>query len=389
MASIDERVVAMSFENDKFEAGVGTTMRTLGKLDGAIQNIGKSSGLDQLERNASRVTLAGPMAAVDTLKAKFSTLQAAAAVALGNIATMAAQKIGGIAKGLALDPITQGFQEYATNLSSIQTILANTQDSGGNLQTVNAALQELNKYSDQTIYNFGQMAKNIGTFTAAGVRLGPATKSIKGIANLAALSGSSAEQASTAMYQLSQAIASGHVSLQDWNSVVNAGMGGSVFQKALMRTASAMGTISDNAVKIDKATGKATINGESFRESIQASPGKKSWLTSDVLVQTLGQFTGDLSDAQLAAQGFNDEQIKAIQRTAQTAKKAATEVKTISGVFDVVKESIGSGWASVGTSSRALLASLRICCVRLQKMPGVSSTSPLILVISLFTLIES
>jgi hypothetical protein len=92
--------------------------------------------LTSLKRNASRVTLAGPMAAVDTLKAKFSTLQAAAAVALGNIATMAAQKIGGIAKGLALDPITQGFQEYATNLSSIQTILANTQDSGGNLKTV-------------------------------------------------------------------------------------------------------------------------------------------------------------------------------------------------------------------------------------------------------------
>lgn len=418
MATIDERVVAMSFENTKFEASVATTMGTLSKLDQAIRNIGQTSGLSNIEKDASKVTLTGPMTALDKLKAKlsfsregpaafnelensgnkvaftgpssaldklkqklgfpeapqafanleassdkvsfsgvsramdglksgFSVLQGAAAVAFGQIGTMAIQKIGGALRSISIGPLVQGFQEYSTNLNSIQTILANTQDSGGNLQTVNAALQDLNRYSDRTIYNFGQMARNIGTFTAAGVRLGPATQAIKGIANLAALSGSNAEQASTAMYQLSQAIAAGHVSLQDWNSVVNAGMGGAVFQKALIRTGQAMGTISDGAVKIDKATGHATINGNSFRESITAKPGEKSWLTSDVLTKTLAQFTGDLTTAQLKAQGFNDQQIKAIQRTATTAQHAATEVKTIGGVFDVVKESIGSGWSSV------------------------------------------
>jgi tape measure domain-containing protein len=136
------------------------------------------------------------------------------------------------------------------------------------LDEVQKHLGELNTYSDQTIYNFSEMAKNIGTFTAAGVGMDESTASIKGIANLAALSGSNSLQASTAMYQLSQAIASGKVGLQDWNSVVNAGMGGAVFQKSLMRTAENMGALEKGAVKIDKATGKATINGESFRESI-------------------------------------------------------------------------------------------------------------------------
>jgi tape measure domain-containing protein len=164
------------------------------------------------------------------------------------------------------------------------------------------------------------MAKNIGTFTAAGVGLDESTKSIKGIANLAALSGSNSQQASTAMYQLSQAISSGKVGLQDWNSVVNAGMGGAVFQKSLMRTAENMGAIEKGAVKIDKATGKATINGESFRNSIMAKPGEESWLTSDVLVNTLGQLTGDMTDAELAAQGFTQEQIKAIQRRPRRRK---------------------------------------------------------------------
>jgi hypothetical protein len=97
-----------------------------------------------------------------------------------------------------------GLHEYETNLQAIQTIQANTDQP---LTKINASLQELNTYSDQTIYNFGEMAKNIGTFTAAGVDLKTATSSIKGIANMAALSGSNSQQASTAMYQLSQAIA--------------------------------------------------------------------------------------------------------------------------------------------------------------------------------------
>jgi hypothetical protein len=76
-----------------------------------------------------------------------------------------------------------------------------------------------------------------------------------------------------------------------------------------------------------------------------AKPGEKSWLTSDVLTKTLGQFTGDMSDAQLAAQGFNAEQIKAIQTQAKSAQDAATQVKTLPQVFDVARETIGSGWA--------------------------------------------
>jgi tape measure domain-containing protein len=416
--SIDERVVSMAFENAKFEAGVATTMATLSKLDVAIKTIGTTSGLQNIEAQANKVTLQGPMSALDKLKAKlgmagqgaaeglgeidkagnkvtlegpgraldkvqgkmdqlnagstfsdiekasnqvelggltraldnvagkFSMLQGVATVALGNITSQAALKGGAFAKSFAFGPLQQGLQEYQTNLNSIQTILANTQGQQvTGLGNVNKYLGELNEYSDKTIYNFGEMAKNIGTFTAAGVDLPKSTEAIKGIANLAALSGSNSQQASTAMYQLSQAIAAGRVGLQDWNSVVNAGMGGAVFQKALMRTAENMGAVEKGAVKIDKATGKATVNGQSFRESIMAKPGEQSWLTSDVLTKTLGQFTGDLSDADLAAQGFSKSQIKAIQAQAKTAQEAATQVKTLPQVFDVARETIGSGWA--------------------------------------------
>ena len=73
-------------------------------------------------------------------------------------------------------------------LCFLSIILANTQHEGTNLQQVNRALDELNTYADKTIYNFTEMTRNIGTFTAAGVNLQTSVDSIKGIANLAAVS---------------------------------------------------------------------------------------------------------------------------------------------------------------------------------------------------------
>jgi tape measure domain-containing protein len=345
VATIDDKVVAMSFESSKFEQGVSKTISSLDKLKQALHFPNAGKGFDDIDKAAKKVDFGIIGRALDSIKSKLAAFRLVGIGVLTNLANRAVALGARFAKSFTLDPIIQGFQEYSTNLNAIQTILANTQASGADLQDVNAALKELNEFSDKTIYNFSQMAKNIGTFTAAGVGLKPATAAIKGIANLAALSGSNADQASTAMYQLSQAIAAGRVSLQDWNSVVNAGMGGTVFQRALANTAVAMGTLEKSAVKLVGPMKNVSINGNSFRQAITPKPGEKSWLTSDVLTKTLAQFTGDLTDAELAAQGFNAAQIKAIQQTAKTALHAATEVKTIQQVFDVAKETAGSGWA--------------------------------------------
>lgn len=320
-----------------FNSNVETGRNELGQFTGGLDNtVGAAS------RSAS--ALEKIEGAVSSISGKFTALGTVATGALLSIGSRAAQAGTQFLNSFTFGPIIDGFKEYQTNLNSIQTILANTQASGATLKDVNASLNELNHYSDQTIYNFSEMARNIGTFTAAGVGLKESTAAIKGIANLAALSGSNSEQASGAMYQLSQAISAGRVSLEDWNSVVNAGMGGTVFQRALAQTAEKMGTLSDGAVKLSGKMKNVTIDGKSFRESITAKPGQESWLTSKVLTNTLAQFTGDLTDAQLKAEGFSKSQIKAIQAQAKTAKEAATQVKTLTQLFDTVKESIGSGW---------------------------------------------
>jgi len=345
VATIDDKVVAMSFESSKFEQGVSRTISSLDKLKAALKFPEAGKGLEDINKSAQKVDLGFIARAIESLKGSLSSLRLVAIGVMTNIANRAVAAGARFVKAFTLDPIKAGFGEYTTNLNAVQTILSNTKAAGTTLKDVNRALQELNEYSDKTIYNFSQMAKNIGTFTAAGVDLDTATGAIKGIANLAALSGSNAEQASTAMYQLSQAISAGRVSLQDWNSVVNAGMGGTVFQRALAQTAVAMGSLKDSSLRLVGPMKNVAINGESFRQSIQAGPGKQSWLTSKVLTTTLKQFTGDLTAAELKAQGFNDAQIKAIQQTGQMAMHAATEVKTLQGVLDTAKETAGSGWA--------------------------------------------
>lgn len=370
MSSIDERIVRLKFDNQAFEQGIARSRDSLGRFTKQLETPASGKGLDnvstaitkvrdglgrfasesqkdfgEVDAASKKLSLEHIGNGVQAISDKFKALSVVGVTALATITSRAVSAGLAFAKSFTTAPISDGFHEYETNLNSIQTILANTQASGAKLKDVEGALQDLNHYSDQTIYNFSEMAKNIGTFTAAGVDLKTSAASIKGIANLAALSGSNSEQASGAMYQLSQAISSGRVSLEDWNSVVNAGMGGTVFQRALAQTAEKMGTLSNGAVKLSGKMKNVSINGKSFRESITAKPGQESWLTSKVLTATLQQFTGDLSDAQLKAQGFSAAQIKAIQAQAKTAKEAATQVKTLTQLFDTTKEAIGSGWS--------------------------------------------
>lgn len=279
----------------------------------------------------------------------FKTIAIGALLSVGDeIGNFVTNKLHGMLSTIndyTFAPIMEGFKEYETQMGSIQTIMANTGmdfNNQADIDIVNDALDELNHYADKTIYNFTEMTRNIGTFTAAGVDLDTAVGSIQGIANMAALSGSTSQQASTAMYQLSQAIAAGSLKLQDWNSVVNAGMGGEVFQEQLKATARAHEVAVDDMI----------ANAGSFRESL-----KEGWITSEILTETLQNMTiqyeevGDeaynAAKEQLIASGYTEEAAVETLRLAKASEEAATKVRTWSQLWDTVKEAIGSQWTSI------------------------------------------
>lgn len=251
--NVDKRVVEMQFDNKQFEDGIQESVKSLDELKKGLDLEKSAKGLDAIDKAAKNIDLSRLADAASSVADRFSfmgNLVQNVYNRIGDAALNAASKVKNFVESLTIDPIKTGLDEYETQINAIQTIMSNTRDKmaakgitddAERLSIVNDRLDQLNRYADKTIYNFTEMTRNIGTFTAAGVELDTAVSSIQGIANLAAVSGSTSEQASRAMYQLSQAISTGTVRLMDWNSVVNAGMGGEVFQKSLVRAATAIG----------------------------------------------------------------------------------------------------------------------------------------------------
>lgn len=357
--SIENKVVSLELDDSKFTSRVDGVLHNVDRLKSGMNFKQSTDGLDNVGKAAqdaskqmggiadgvknvntsivnnsttAAAATANVGAAAKISSTNFSMLAGAASVAMGNIASKALMAGGSVLSSFTFGPIMDGFREYENQLNAVQTIQANTFNKGETTATINAALDELNAYADRTIYSFTEMTRNIGMFTSAGVGLKDSVAAIKGLSNVAAMSGSSSEQAATAMYQLSQALSTGSIKLQDWNSIVNAGMGGEQFQEALKRTARTYG------VEVDKMIDKAG----SFRNSL-----KDGWLTSEIMIETLTQYTGDLSREQLLSAGYTEQQADEIMRLAETANDAATKVKTFSQLIDTTAEALGSGWASI------------------------------------------
>lgn len=392
MSTIDERIVKLSFDNKGFESGVAKTLASLEKLNQALEktdnrqaakeltksmndinkilknnNLGnldkmlnKQSTFSKITEGVSKIgsgivnafkkidfTGIGSKLAsmfkgsndgasalakgVDSVTAKFSNLQVVAMAALSNITNRMIDAGIAMGKALTIDPIKDGFGEYETKMNAMQTIFANTSHKGTTYDDITKALEELNKYSDKTIYNFGQMTDNIGKFTAAGVDLDTSVSAIKGLANLAAMSGVDNARAQGVMYQASQALSKGFFALQDWRSFSNNGMGNDRFKQLLIETGDLLGTGASAAIE---AAG-------SFDESLT----KSKWLTNDVMNEALKMLAGYYNEADLLQMGFNKKQAANIMDLAKQAEESATQIRTVTQLFDTMKEAVGSGWA--------------------------------------------
>lgn len=310
--------------------GVQDSLNGVKKLEEGLAFRGGVEGINQVSAAAKNLNFSEAQAGIAETTSKFSALQSIAFGALASIGGKIAEVGSSMLSSFTVQPLIDGMKEYELQLNSVQTILANTAQKGETIQTVNAALDQLNTYADQTIYNFGEMTSNIGKFTAAGIGLDDSVASIKGLANWAAVAGANSEATSRAMYQLSQAMAAGTVKLQDWMSLENAGIATKQFQDQLIQTAKVHGK------SVDEMIAK---NG-SFRLSLQ-----EGWLTQEIMMETLKQMAGEYTDEQLLSMGYTEEQVAQIQELAKTGMSAAQDIKTFSQLMGVIGEELGSSWA--------------------------------------------
>lgn len=333
MSAVEERVLGMRFENTQFQGGVKSTLDSLEALNKGLKLEGATKGLGDVDAAAKRLSLQNIADGVQSVADKFKMLSIVGITTLVNLTNKAVNMATNFAKGFTVAPIMDGFAEYELKMGSIQTILANTARHGTTLKTVTAKLDELNQYADKTIYNFGDMTKNIGLFTNAGIKIEDATAMIKGFSNEAAASGTNAQGAAGAAYQLSQALSAGTIRLMDWRSLTNVGMGNKNMQNGLIEIADAMGVLTKKGVKANEIT-------KDFNGSLT-----KQWLTADVMQNYLKIQAGELSDAQMKSLGLSEKQIVAFKKQAQTAEDAATKVRTWTQLVGTIKESVGSSWA--------------------------------------------
>lgn len=329
--AVDDRIVRFSVDDSSLVKKGPSIVDMLGKMKEALNFSHSAKGLQDIEKAAKKINWESMASGAEVFTGKISALSIMGITTIQRYTNQALQAVENFAKELTTRPIFAGFSEYEIKMDAIQTILTNTAKAGTTLDDVNRVLGDLNQYADLTIYNFAEMTHNIGTFTAAGIGLDDAAAAIKGISNVAAASGVNATKASGAMYQLSQGMAAGVIRLQDWMSIEQAGMGGQLFQESLIETARVHGISIDKMIK-DQG---------SFRYTLQ-----EGWLTAEIMSETLQKFTGDLTDEQLRAIGYSEEQIASIQETAKNAVAAATEVKTVTQLIDTMKESVQSGWAT-------------------------------------------
>ena len=324
--TVDERVVSMQFDNGQFEKNVSTSIKSVDNLKKSLNFDGVSKGLDDVSRSAKGIDMSSVGNAVETVRAKFSSLQVMAITALANITNSAVNAGKRLVSAFTIEPISTGFNEFELKMGSVQTIMAST---GESLSTVNKYLEELNLYSDKTIYSFSDMTTNIGKFTNAGVKLEDAVAAIKGVSNEAAVSGANANEASRAMYNFAQALSAGYVKLIDWKSIENANMATVEFKQQLIDTAVELGTV----VKVGDKYRTTTTNAKGAVSDLFDSTSNfnealaNQWMTSDVLITTLGKYADETTDI------------------GKKAYAAAQDVKTFSMMMDTLKEAAQSGWA--------------------------------------------
>src|SRR3982750_2012258 len=114
MASVDDRIVAMKFDNAAFQDKVASTIASLDKLKGSLDFANANRGMNDLSLASKNFSLQGISDAVEGISGKFSAMGAVAFSVINNVVDRAISAGVQLAKSLSLNQIIGGFQEYET-----------------------------------------------------------------------------------------------------------------------------------------------------------------------------------------------------------------------------------------------------------------------------------
>lgn len=345
--TVDSRVVEMQFDNRNFEKNVKTSMSTLDKLKHAFKMDDASKSMRQLNREIEKVNPGILGQAVQQVTVKFSALQIAGYTALKRISDQAITTGKNLIKSLSVDNIAAGWDKYAEKTKSVGTLISQ----GYSMEEVTKQLERLNWFTDETSYNFTDMVKNIGMFTASGQTLEGSVEAMMGIANWAALSGQNAEKASHAMYQISQAMSAGVLRKEDYKSIQTANMDNLEFRKSLIEAGVELGKLK----KTGEDTYLSLVNAtEEFTTTQMPNHlTEDAWATSEVMMKAFQKYSKAVDQIYEYTKEHGVTTSQAIEEMGKDldafglkALKAAQEARTFGDVIDSVKDAVSTGWSN-------------------------------------------
>lgn len=285
--TIDQRVVEMRFDNTQFEKNISQSTESLEKLRKSLELDNCAKAFDNIERAARGLNLSSITSSVQTVSSSFNALESIANGVLQrlgwNLEASISRFIHSFSQFSLFGQAGKGWEKYGDLTQSTQTIVA----AGYAIDDVEAALERLNWYTDETSYNFTDMADNIGKFTAQGVDLEVAATAMQGISNWAARSGQTANEAGRAMYNLSQALSMGALTNMDWKSIENANMATREFKQTAIELGLELKTLKklDNGKIVTNTRKAMEVTAETFRNTLS-----EKWLDDKVLLGTLEKY---------------------------------------------------------------------------------------------------
>lgn len=381
---VDSKIVELALNNQQFESNARTSISTLDKLKNALKFSGSSKNFDDMNKSLGKIDVKSLSSGVNDLRMSLNNLKNVVVFSwIADEAIKAKNAVEGFIKSVTTDQIAAGFGKYAEKTSAVQTIMSATasaySDTEEQMADVNAQLEKLNWFTDETSYSFLDMVNNIGKFTSNNIGLEQSITAMQGISTWAAKSGADIGEAGRAMYNLSQAVAVGSVKLMDWKSIENANMATAEFKQTAIETAESMNMLTKASDDTWKTLEGHEVSVRNFNAALS-----DGWFTSDVLLKTLdnyGAFTnqlyesiGVLNDEFIASdmlefiEEYKDgsldlnEAVKgtSVSTTALKAEldklsstemefglkafKAAQEAKTFEEAVESVKDAASTGW---------------------------------------------
>ena len=332
MSSIDQRIVEMQFDNQQFEKGIQTSLKSLTSLKQSLRLDRAKDGIDETAESvknlAHQFTLFGQIA----LKVK------------DTIADLVVNRGKQLVKSLSIDQVSSGWTKYGQKTASVQTIMNAT---GKSIDEVNGYLDKLMWFSDETSYSFTEMTSALGTMTSSGGDINKLIPMIEGMAAATSFAGKGAAEFSRVIYNLNQSYGQGYLSLMDWKSVEGANVASEQLKQTIIDTAVALGTLKKDSKGVIRTTKKTVVTAANMGSTLN-----EKWATKEVMEQAFGQFGAVFQDAyELVQSGQFDTAADAIASLAGkyddvyfNAAKAAQEAKTFTEAIDSTKDAVSSGW---------------------------------------------